>query len=340
MSTQTLHATVCLSVSLLPVLVFLVALIFLDSYKLVRFRMVVYLILYGSLVAFVCLWLSSWIIQLLNVKMVTFRHYGAPVVEEVLKALAIVFLIRRKRVGFMVDASIAGFAVGAGFAIIENTYYFKSLPDRHLMLWIVRGFGTAIMHSGTTAVVGVVSKYLADRYGSGRFSVFLPGVVVAIVVHSLYNHVFISPTLATIGILVVLPTLITIIFRASEQATRNWLGVRFDTDQELLEMINSGQASRSRIGAYLESLKEHFPGEVVADMLCMIRLHLELSIRAKGILLMTQAGFPVHPEPEVAERFKELKYLERSIGKTGVRAISPIFNMSDRDLWQHHMLQK
>jgi hypothetical protein len=72
----------------------------------------------------------------------------------------------------------------------------------------------------------------------------------------------------------------------------------------------------------------------------MLRLHLELSIRAKGILLMREAGFKPPDEPEIEEKFRELKYLEKSIGKTGLLAASPIFNMSDRDIWQLSLLAK
>jgi hypothetical protein len=259
-------------------------------------------------------------------------------VEEGLKALFIFYLIRRRRVGFMVDAAIYGFAVGAGFAIIENIYYFRFLPDASLLLWIVRGFGTAVMHGGATAIVGILSKYFTDRFGARLPFVYPPGLLLAIGVHSVFNHFFISPVLETLVLLVVLPLLMGLVFRVSERGTRRWLGIRFDTDAELLEMIHTGRVSESRVGEYLQSLKVRFPGEMVVDMLCMLRLHLELSIRAKGILLMREAGFDVPPEPEVEARFEELKYLEKSIGKTGVLAISPIFNMSDHDLWQLYML--
>ena len=105
-------------------------------------------------------------------------------------------------------------------------------------------------------------------------------------------------------------------------------------------MVNTGKTQESRVGAYFESLRSRFPGELVVDMVCMLRLHLELSIRAKGILLMREAGFKVQPEPEIEERLRELKYLEKSIGKTGRMAVAPIFNMNDHDIWQLYMLGK
>jgi hypothetical protein len=73
-------------------------------------------------------------------------------------------------------------------------------------------------------------------------------------------------------------------------------------------------------------------------MLCMLRLHLELSISAKGLMLMKEEGFPVKPEPNIREKFEELKYLQKSIGQTGMRTISPIVHRSRQDLWEMHML--
>jgi hypothetical protein len=309
---------------------------------------VLWAILYGTVIAFVCLWISLGLLRLFNISAETFKYYMGPLIEEVLKATLVVFLIRRKRVGFMVDAAIFGFAVGTGFAIVENIYYFKYFASPDPLVWVVRGFGTAVMHGGATAIVGILSKQLSDRFSvqlTERSSllctlVFLPGLVIAYSIHSVYNHFFLSPVKSTVGLIILLPLLMYVVFRASEKATRNWLGVKFDTDQELLEMIQTGRITESRLGGYFESLQTRFKGEVVVDMLCMLRLHLELSIRAKGVLLMREAGFKPPNEPEIEEKFKELKYLEKAIGKTGRMATKPIFNMTDRDLWQLYMLGK
>jgi RsiW-degrading membrane proteinase PrsW (M82 family) len=343
-----LQAILSLSVSLVPVVVFLLVLIAIDSFKLVNFRSVLGAILYGSVAAFACLWLQSWILSLAEWDSTLFARYVAPAIEETAKAGLLIVLIRRRRVGFMVDAAIYGFAVGAGFAITENVYYFRYLTDLNLLVWIIRGFGTAVMHGGVTAIMGIISKQLSDQHslggrkrdGMAAALVFVPGVTVAYLLHSAYNHFFFSPLLSTLGILVVLPQLVWVVFRASERVTRRWLGVRFDTDAELLEIIQTGRVTESRIGDYFQSLRTRFSGEVVVDMLCMLRLHLELSIRAKGILLMREAGFRVPDEPEIEEKFRELKYLEKSIGKTGLLAASPMFNMSDRDIWQLSLLGK
>lgn len=327
-------------VSLPPVFLFLIALIFLDSYKLVKFGSVLLTILVGSIVASVCLLMNSWLLRLFTWEISFYSRYGAPVIEETLKAAYLVYLIRSQKIGFMVDAAIHGFAIGAGFAFSENIYYLQALSNSNLFLWIVRGFGTAVMHGGTTAIFGIISKNLSDRHSSDKVHVFLPGLAIAIGIHSFFNHFLLPPLISTVSLLIALPLIIIIVFEQSEKSTRHWLGVGFDTDMELLEMITSGKLSETRIGFYLQSLKSHFPGEVVADMLCLLRIHVELSMRAKGILLMRGAGFRITTDPEIKEKFAELKYVEKSIGKTGQLAIAPFLHKSSRDLWQLYMLGK
>jgi hypothetical protein len=136
-----------------------------------------------------------------------------------------------------------------------------------------------------------------------------------------------------------MPLLVGIVFGRSDKATRDWLGVGLDTDVELLDIIESGRIADTPVGAYLSSL-HRFPGPVVADMLCLLRIHLELSLRAKGVLIARAAGVEVPVDEQVRENFREMKFLERSIGKTGRLAMLPIMRTKTRDLWQLHILEK
>ncbi len=327
-------------VGLLPVFAFLLALILLDSFKLVKVRMVAALIVTGGLAAVASLLVNSELGSFFDLDTAVLARYIAPVIEEILKSAVIVYLITRHRVAFLVDAAIIGFAVGAGFAAVENIHYFVALEENGVALWVVRGFGTALMHGSVSAMMAIISKQLVDAHGGARLWVFLPGLVLATALHSAFNHFFIAPTMTTVLILVVLPVFFVVVFHFSEIRTRDWLGTGFDTDAELLETITAGRASDSRIGTYLVELRDRFPPSTVVDMVCLLRLRLELSIRAKGILIARQAGFEVPADPDMEGRFTELKFLEHSIGRTGLLAMSPLFHFSDRDLWQYHMIGK
>ncbi len=81
-------------------------------------------------------------------------------------------------------------------------------------------------------------------------------------------------------------------------------------------------------------------GEVVVDLLCYLRIHVELSLRAKGILMMREGGFDVGPDDETRALFAELNYLEESIGRTGKLALLPFLHLGGKELWQLYMLGK
>ncbi len=325
-------------ISLLPVTVFLVTLIFLDSYKLVRFRILLLAIGAGAAAAVSSYFLNSGMMDVLRIPFSSYSRYVSPLLEEVLKALIIFYFFRTCRIGFLVDGAILGFATGTGFALIENIYYLNTATGATLIIWLIRGFGTAIMQGGATALLAIITKSLTDRKGKTMGWFWLPGLAAAYCLHSAFNHFFLQPAIQVAAIVVVLPLVTIPIFVYSEKATRSWLDVGFDSDVELLGLINSGAITTTKIGKYLLSLKAKFPGEIVADMLCLLRLHLELSISAKGILLMKESGYPAKIEPGVSEKFQELDYLKNSIGPIGMLAIRPILHMSSRDLWELHML--
>ncbi|MGB5211185.1 MAG: PrsW family glutamic-type intramembrane protease [Gammaproteobacteria bacterium] len=327
------------STGLLPVFVFLMVLVYLDSYKLVRLGTVLVAVAAGGLAAGACYFINGVGLEITGLGITGYSRYVAPVIEEAFKGLIIVYLIRHHRIGFPVDAAIFGFAAGTGFAMIENLYYLGVMQETHFAVWVVRGFGTAIMHGGATALFGIVAHTLSEERQTTGADVLLPGFVIAVLMHSAFNHFLFAPMLSTVGILVLLPPLLLFVFRRSEASLRKWLAIDFDADTELLELISSGDFSESKVGRYLDAIREHFKPEVLFDMLCYLRLHTELSMRSTGLLMLRENGFEVEPDEEIRSMLQELRFLESSIGRTGRRAVRPFLRVSSRDMWQLFMLE-
>jgi hypothetical protein len=244
------------------------------------------------------------------------------------------------RVGFLIDAAIFGFAAGTGFATIENLYYLEHYPDVGIGIWIVRGFGTALMHGGCTAIFAMISVTLLERARNGMLAALVPGFAIAVLLHSAYNHMYVSPKLATAAVIVVLPPLLLLVFQRSEKSVSDWLVQGFDADVNMLEAITSGRFAESPAGRYLSSIKNRFKGPVVADLLCYIRLHTELALRAKGMLLMRENGFDVAVDDETRSKLAEMRYLKSSVGKTGMLAMQPMLYGTHKDLWQLNLLDQ
>lgn len=327
------------TVALAPVLTFLLALVFFDTFRLVRPRRILWAVVVGAGCGLVTFIVNTSIMSILRWEVFTFAIFIAPLVEEAIKALYLWWLVRTGRAGFMVDAAILGFATGAGFALAENLYYLDVLPDAPLIVWFIRGFGTAVMHGGATAIFAILMRSIGDQRRPGSPGVWLPGLVLAIVFHSAFNRFMIWPVPTTIGLLVVLPVALVLVFRAGEKRLRHWLGVGFDRDTELLALIREGEVSQTPLGRYLLSLRGSFRPDTVADMLCLLRLQAELSIRAKGLLVMKEHGLKPPRDPEIAEKLAEVRWLERSVGRTGLLALRPVCRWRDANRWQRHLLE-
>ena len=325
---------------LLPVTLFLAVLVLLDSYKLVKLRFVVAMLACGIAVAGIAFVLHSTVLGGVPMTAQAFTRYVSPVTEELLKGGVLAVLIRRHRIGFLVDAAIIGFAVGTGFAIVENIHYLQRTPDAGMGAWIVRGFGTSLMHGGTTAIFAVTGMALGERRERVGIGAFVPGFAMAVALHSIFNHFFASPVVSTLIIVLLLPLLLVGVFERSERAVGEWLGKGFDADTQMLALIESGRLSDSPVGRYLQELRARFAGTVVADLLCYVRLHTELALRAKGILMMRESGFDAPLDDETRGKFAEMRYLERSIGKTGLLALQPMLPQGRKEFWQLYMLGK
>ena len=329
-----------LTAALAPVLSLLVLLQVMDSFKLVPIRFVVQALAAGVAAAFGALLIHSQLIDTVGVPVPVVTRAIAPVLEEFLKLLFVMYAIRFRRVGFPVDAAIVGFAVGTGFALVENAYYLLAVRSGSTALWLVRGFGAAILHGATTGIAAIAAQSIAGRRHSQGLSVFVPGALAAMAVHALYNQFVFPPIVATLLLIAVLPPLVLLTFNSSERSTREWMTEGLDLDVELLKLVLSEEFGQTRLGAYLQELRARFPGPVVADMFCLMRLELELGIRAKGMLMAREAGLDVPLDDELVAGLEEVRYLEKAIGSTGLIALTPLQVSSDRDAWHKFLLRE
>jgi len=324
-------------ISLFPVLLFLLFLILVDSFKLVKFSFVLKIIICGCCIAAVSYGLEKLFKSIIEVNSISIVI--APPVEEILKAIIIIWLFSTKKIGFLTDAAIVGFAVGAGFSLFENSLYLTILTQETFFTWLLRGFGTAIMHGSTTCMVAIISGYLIEKKNKIRLAYFVPGILLAILFHLIFNSFILPPLIMTILIIVVFSTSIFIIYERSEKKLQSWLDESFTNNVLLLQSMNGGQFKETRTGQYLYSLQEILPREILADIFCYLKIYLELAIRAEAMLMMKETGHGIEKDPSLKDKFSELEYIERSIGPSGMAVIKPLLHPSQKDLWQIYFIQ-
>jgi protease PrsW len=163
----------------------------------------------------------------------------APLVEEPIKALALVGLFQFARYEFdgPLDGIVYGALVGFGFSMTENLLYYLRYGNLDSLFW-VRSVFFGLNHAFFTSMIGLALG--AVRYGRSRQLNALAicgGLALAILFHALHNFavqyqfagLFISWLIQSCGVVVVLAV-----------AVLAWRNERRWMEQELGEEVRAG----------------------------------------------------------------------------------------------------
>ncbi len=264
-----LHALLALA----PVIVCLIIFEAVDAFKLVSLGEILALVAGGAALAAAGYFANGGVLDAFPMRFGDYTRYGSPVVEETLKGLLIVGLFAFNRVGYLIDAAIAGFAVGSGFALTENLFYLHEFVGASGGVWLVRGFGTAIMHGGASAIFSASALALfaprlrvsADRF---RFNplLFLPGLAGAILMHGAFNHFHDAALEAMAIVVLAVPLGLFVIFSYGDTYAHRWLAEDRETHEKLLNDLRSGAFAASPAGQALQALADRLGAAGAKDL--------------------------------------------------------------------------
>ena len=107
-------------------------------------------------------YVSTFIAGVLEVDLISASHEIAPVVEEIMKFLPMVFyvLVFEPEKKIVVAGTLL---VAVGFATFENVCFVASYGTSQLLRLVIRGFGTGAMHVVCGVLVSVGAYFLWDR---------------------------------------------------------------------------------------------------------------------------------------------------------------------------------
>jgi RsiW-degrading membrane proteinase PrsW (M82 family) len=111
----------------------------------------------------------------------------APIVEELLKSLILIYLVQRADFNFIVDGAIYGFGAGIGFAILENYEYVMGHSEIALTVAVARVFSTNLVHATGSGMIGTVLAYTRSKTSLNKWFVVLFGYLFSTVIHMGFN---------------------------------------------------------------------------------------------------------------------------------------------------------
>ena len=329
------------AVSLIPIIVYIIFIYKIDHFALISIKRLLLLALIGMLTALACFGLFLLTDRVISGKSADIIH---PVIEELVKSIPLLILAFRKRIAFFIDSVICGAAVGGGFSFLENTFYLVLGDSVDLSTGLFRGLEVALIHMGCSAIIaaGMMMAVRQIERKRSRMPMSTNDIikttalfVVALAFHIFHNTFQFTPIMQFFWVLSVMIGMIAVVYFYDIDMTHRWLDKGLDMQINLLRSIEGGHLLNTPTGTFLESVKELFPPNVYFDIICYVRLLIELSVAAKTRFMLHEVGMDEPLEANKKElymsQFVELIELEKNIGPSAKMTIAPIVKLSPAD---------
>ena len=329
------------AVSLIPIIVYIIFIYKIDHFALISIKRLLLLVLIGMLTALACFGLFLLTDRVISGVCADVIH---PVIEELVKSIPLLILAFRKRIAFFIDSVICGAAVGGGFSFLENIFYLVLGDSVDLSTGLFRGLEVALIHMGCSAIIaaGMMMAVRQTERKRSRMPMSTNDIikttalfVVALAFHIFHNTFQFTPIMQFFWVLAVTVGMIAVVYFYDIDMTHRWLDKGLDMQINLLRSIEGGHLLNTPTGTFLESVKELFPPNVYFDIICYVRLQIELSVAAKTRFMLHEVGMDEPLEANKKElymsQFVELCELEKNIGPSAKMTIAPIVKLSPAD---------
>ncbi|MFL6841748.1 MAG: PrsW family glutamic-type intramembrane protease [Sphingomicrobium sp.] len=327
--------------ALVPVLVLLAIFVWFDAFKLMSLREILVLLALGGAGAIASYPVSGRLLDAFPLGFSNYSRFVAPWIEEAIKGVIVMGLFRFNRIGFKLDAVISGFAVGAGFSVIENIIYLVRLTEYGASTWLVRGLGTAVMHGTTLAVLAATAHEFAEketREAAADYHFnplwFVPGYLMAVAIHLAFNQFPDRPLLAMLGASVFAPVAILGIFQFGTAEAERWLKSEYAGHKAQLAALRAGGWPDGRSGRRVAALAERLDPAARQRVRRFWEVQTALVVEAEETLLEESAGDVELDRSAVKAAFRELEELRAALGRGTYAALKPLLPFSRNDYWE------
>jgi RsiW-degrading membrane proteinase PrsW (M82 family) len=322
--------------ALLPVVIYIFVVYKIDNFSLISIKNLFLQVLCGMVAALVCFGMFQLTGLILSENQSDFFN---PVLEEIIKAIPLLWLATRKKIVFFIDSVICGAAVGGGFSILENIFYLLLGNEMGIGTVLFRGLEVALIHMGCSAIIAAglmlgIRLILRSRsrlpIKNSDALMVISLLVVAPVLHVCHNTFHFNPLVQFIFVIGTMGGLLVWTYFYDVEMIHRWLDTGLDKQLSLLGSIKKGQLSDTPTGHFLQSVKDAFPPEDFFDMICFVQLHVRLSVASRSRVMLWESGLerdlPLTDEMKelILSQYTEYRLLEKRLGNTARMTIAPI----------------
>ena len=322
--------------AILPVVIYIFIVYKIDNFSLINVKNLFLQVLCGMVAALVCFGLFQLTGLILSENQSDFFN---PVLEEIIKAIPLLWFATRKKIVFFIDSVICGAAIGGGFSILENIFYLLLGNEMGIGTVLFRGLEVALIHMGCSAIIAAglmlgIRLILRSRsrlpIKNSDALMVISLLVVAPVLHVCHNTFHFNPLVQFIFVIGTMGGLLVWTYFYDVEMIHRWLDTGLDKQLSLLDSIKKGHLSDTPTGHFLQSVKDAFPPEDFFDMICFVQLHVRLSVASRSRVMLWESGLerdlPLTDEMKelILSQYTEYRLLEKRLGNTARMTIAPI----------------
>lgn len=259
----------------------------------------------------------------------------APILEEILKILILIYFVNRADFNYVVDGAIYGFGAGIGFAIIENWEYVTGHPEIALGIAIARVFSTNLVHATGSGLIGAALAFQRGENTAPAWTAVILGYLFSIAFHMGFNTMVSAGAFLffAIGVGFVGTALIWFVIKRGLNTQKKWVG-------EKLGMGDRVTKSEAKVVFKIEQLREalapvekQFGSEMVKNVEAIIRKQAEIGIKRKLLEKTASESKRQEIEKIIKGLNREMEALRRQAGPYCMMLVRTVYLEQDLQVW-------
>jgi RsiW-degrading membrane proteinase PrsW (M82 family) len=309
-------AAIALTIATLIPLVFLYAIYVLNQVKWDTYKFVLYCFAWGCVAYFLAVQVNDALININLFSQDSLIRFGAPIIEEILKGLFLLYLVRRPNFAYFVDGAMYGFACGIGFAIFENYEYVFGNPSVAIALSVSRVLSTNLIHATGSALIGIALGYSRLQRGKLKPLFIAGGLILAIGLHALFNNIVSEGTellFAFVLSFVGIGFIIFMIYRGLEEEKR-WI----EEALGMTDRVTSGEAAivnrLNKMDVILAPIAQHFGPQKASESEQFLLMQARLGLLRKTVEKLQDEKMRAAAEAQIQELRVKIDELRRTVG--------------------------
>ena len=256
-----------------------------DFYQTGQFRLILVSLCWGIFAYLLASWANSALQTFGKIDRETVNRFIAPVLEEILKGMILLYLIRLSKFTYSIDGALYGFAAGIGFAIFENFEFILNNPSMAIPIAVGRVLSADMVHASSSAIIGITAWIFFLRRNWWRWLVLAFGLSLGIGQHMFFNIVVdsaVSPLIA-IGTVILGIVIVFVSIQQGKRQARKWIKEKLGLD----DRITRGEVAMvDRIAnpdEFLLPVLERFGPKTASQVEKLLYLQARLGIKRKTL---------------------------------------------------------